>query len=532
MRSRTKSGPSLTNGDMATRSHSTAHRTHERNNSTRLKAAKGQSSREAGLLQATQAKAIRREGSDLSGGGSESDSLLDLYGNQATHRAGATMTYRGNGSGPNGDVYIDDEDPESSRWIHRDKLARIEIEEMQRAGIYVGPISRTSSKPPERREREGPPPTAARQENEQPLPPADASAAVPDATRERNEGRDGGEEGHEEPISFELRRPEEVAADALERVGRSASNRPLVRKPSWSKIPLSKSSPIPVPQDYIEKHTPTPRSRSGPWGSVDENSIEYTKTRHRRSQSVGSQNLLDDHVEGGRSSPTPGPRPAAQGTPSEVRPAGRRPSSSNGTKALGSRDGSGQHKPRARPGPAKDSPGQRPATRSGETPPKGPINRPEGDPPWLATMYKPDPRLPPEQQLIPTVAKRLKREQWEREGKRVSAAELGLEPVRLDEGQTPEAETAPALVREPATEPPRAEWPLTSPANPRPELEKRRSDLSAQRPRPSTEQRPPEPAPERTPSTQPPLQPIRVQQQPPLDEDKEAKGGCRCCVVM
>src|ERR1700755_2777293 len=32
-------------------------------------------------------------------------------------------------------------------------------------------------------------------------------------------------------------------------------------------------------------------------------------------------------------------------------------------------------------------------------------------------MYKPDPRLPPDQQLLPTHAKRLAQEQWEKEGK-------------------------------------------------------------------------------------------------------------------
>lgn len=32
-------------------------------------------------------------------------------------------------------------------------------------------------------------------------------------------------------------------------------------------------------------------------------------------------------------------------------------------------------------------------------------------------MYKPDPRLPPDQQVIPTHAKRMQQEQWEREGK-------------------------------------------------------------------------------------------------------------------
>jgi len=42
-----------------------------------------------------------------------------------------------------------------------------------------------------------------------------------------------------------------------------------------------------------------------------------------------------------------------------------------------------------------------------------PAARPEGDAPWLAEMYKPDPRLPQEEQIIPTHAKRLAREKEE-----------------------------------------------------------------------------------------------------------------------
>ena len=35
----------------------------------------------------------------------------------------------------------------------------------------------------------------------------------------------------------------------------------------------------------------------------------------------------------------------------------------------------------------------------------------------MISAYKPDPRLPPDQQLLPTVAKRLQQEKWEQEGK-------------------------------------------------------------------------------------------------------------------
>jgi hypothetical protein len=59
---------------------------------------------------------------------------------------------------------------------------------------------------------------------------------------------------------------------------------------------------------------------------------------------------------------------------------------------------------------------KRPGTSSG-TPRPSTSHRPEGEAPWISSMYKPDPRLPPEQQLLPTHAKRLAQEQWEKEGK-------------------------------------------------------------------------------------------------------------------
>ncbi|KAI5300541.1 hypothetical protein KEM56_002373 [Ascosphaera pollenicola] len=40
-----------------------------------------------------------------------------------------------------------------------------------------------------------------------------------------------------------------------------------------------------------------------------------------------------------------------------------------------------------------------------------------GDPPWLASSFRPDPRLPPEQQILPTHAKKMLQEQWAKEGK-------------------------------------------------------------------------------------------------------------------
>ena len=70
----------------------------------------------------------------------------------------------------------------------------------------------------------------------------------------------------------------------------------------------------------------------------------------------------------------------------------------------------------------------RPGT-AGDGRPRTATNPPEGDPPWLAGMYKPDPRLPPDQQMLPTHAKRLAQEQWERDGKSANVYDRDFNPI-------------------------------------------------------------------------------------------------------
>ena len=71
----------------------------------------------------------------ISRSGSEADSLLDLYGRP---RSGVESMDKIERLGAMEDVgYLEDEDPERSRWIHRDKLLAIESQEMQEAGIKV-----------------------------------------------------------------------------------------------------------------------------------------------------------------------------------------------------------------------------------------------------------------------------------------------------------------------------------------------------------------------------------------------------------
>ena len=473
-------------------------------------------------MQPNRVKVLARQGSDISGAGSESDSLLDLYGNHSGNRSGVSSLYRGEGNTANGDVFLEDEDPESSRWIHRDKLARIEIEEMQQAGIKIGNNSRPGSKRTNVRERS--------REHQQNLVPVADNQPVHE-TRQRLPLVETEEQNHHEPISLEIRRLEEVAADASADRGLPNSQaRRLGRKSSYSKIPLSKASPIPVPQDYIERHAPSHRHGSGGWGSLDEDGILYKKVRSR-SHSVGSQMLLDDQEGGGRSTPTLGSRPTSQGSPFKVRGIPRPSSNSPATRVSASRDSSAQHKPRIRSGQVRDSPGQRPATRSGETPPGNSIKRPEGDPPWLATMYKPDPRLPPEEQLIPTVAKRLQHEQWEREGKISSTYDRELNPIGGPEDELNEVKPPVAEEKEKEqTNEQEVEWPLKSQKSPvtAGESGANITEHGGYKVIPHVERSAsanPIPAPL-------PVQPIDVEAQEEAKEKKKKEAGCACCLVM
>ena len=48
-------------------------------------------------------------------------------------------------------------------------------------------------------------------------------------------------------------------------------------------------------------------------------------------------------------------------------------------------------------------------------------------------MYKPDPRLPPDQQMLPTHAKRLAQEQWEKDGKTGSVYDREFRLLNTDD---------------------------------------------------------------------------------------------------
>ncbi len=367
---------------------------------------------------------------NLSRSGSEADSLLDLYGRP---RSGVESMDKVERPLAMEDVHIEDEDPERSRWIHRDKLLVIESQEMQEAGIKLPPPGRSNSKPQSKREHNRTQYSNGLRHNE----PGSTNGREVQSQR-FEEPLQQQEQIEEDPSNYDLRTPEEIAADPHPGFSPQMYRQPGLRSSS-SRIPLPRHSPLPIPQEHIERNTPIPRKRgaSANWSSGDEHVIAYGKVR-RRSQSVGSLVLLDD---GDYLHSSPTPAATYSGSPNSVSTSPTKPrvvskaGLSSGSRRTSNSQGNivDAQNPRS-PSKPRITSGQRPKSRSGLEPrPATAINRPEGDPPWLATMFKPDPRLPPEQQLLPTHAKKLQEEQQnrEKECRSESDARRGFTPLAV-----------------------------------------------------------------------------------------------------
>ena len=154
----------------------------------------------------------------------------------------------------------------------------------------------------------------------------------------------------------------------------------------------------------------------------------------------------------------------------------------------------------------------------------------------MVSAYRPDPRLPPDQQLLPTVAKRLQQEKWEREGKFGSVYDKEFRPL-TDGGflspPEPSAETNEAgkeADKEEQTEE-QGDWPLKADAK-SPSLPGRTNSYSTM---PKISDAPAGgalPSPRAPAHQSQPSQTGRVPE--PLEEQEEAqkKAGCGCCIVM
>lgn len=434
--------------------------------------------------------ALNRKDSNISESGSAPDSLLELYGSNSANRSGINSMDLADRKDLKDDAYANDSDPERSRWIHRDKLARIESQELQAAGIIL-PRSRAPSKSG-RRER-------SRDQQSNGFSRSEQSGQY----QKRQRVGSLPTEDSQEDMIWDLRLPEEAIEDPV------SPYRDLNAK-SASRIPVCKTSPLPIALEHIERDTPIQRSRSNGWPGDDEG-IAYPKSRGR-SDSV---KVLEDTT----GTPTPGKRSASDMSPTKkANTPGARKASATATRAT-----SAQSRPKTRSG-QKEAPVARPTTRSGEL--GQTVKQPEGDPPWLATMYKPDPRLPPDQQLLPTVARRLAQEKWEKEGKFGNTYDTQFRPLNDEEfQQQPEIIEQTITIPDPKPEE-EAEWPLRGAKSP---------TLSTGRPgtagvgsystMPKIQSALP------SPRVIMPITPIRVQE-PPEDTKISKKGGCGCCVVM
>ncbi|KAF2207452.1 hypothetical protein CERZMDRAFT_88493 [Cercospora zeae-maydis SCOH1-5] len=346
-------------------------------------------------------------------------------------------------SGP-GSAYTPSDD---SAWIHRDKLAQIEIQEMEEAGIYIRPSRRSQSLGPGRengRVSRSMSRTSSRKALNDQSNGAhyddDYAAAYPaHGDHERIHASNSATAFASNPEATSPKHPPESSQPPSGPVGHaslqdaidSSSSRPSndhnspessqpsqqasTGRPSTSRIPVSRNTAVPVPHDVVERDSPLPRSRAGSQtlsGSWDD--AQYARAR---SGSVSSQMLLDSDHDRRRITPPEGinKRVSGEDSPQKARvqkqtPPGRKVS----TPASGiARPGSSAGK-RVTSGSATRRPGSSSGHKS--RPSTGAFT-PEGDPPWIASMYKPDPRLPPDQQMIPTHAKRMMQEQWEKEGK-------------------------------------------------------------------------------------------------------------------
>ncbi|KAI1099817.1 hypothetical protein F4804DRAFT_349096 [Jackrogersella minutella] len=398
---------------------------------------------------------------------------------------------------PNSDVSPSGPDDEHSKWIHRDKLARIESQELQAAGIIL-PKPRAQSRP--RRDRSQDKTNGHRRAT-------DTSDQHPVARSRKNSELSLDKTPDLEVLDWDLRLPEEIAEDPGEYW--------VTNDTAKSRIPVAKISPAPIPSDFL--HRDAPVSRKPSVALLDEDaSILMPKPRSRSGSSNDAPKAY------------PGKRSATEGSPKKTTTTGSR-------KASAPAKATAQGRPKTRSGPgARSNSTTRPTTRSGELSPMSKA-APEGEPPWMVSAYKPDPRLPPDQQLLPTVAKRLQQEKWEQEGKFGNIYDKEFRPLN-DEGFLRRRESdKPKEVEEKQDE-----WPLgpgakspTSPTTSRPGTSSystmpRIQGAPAMSPLASPLS-PQQPQMQPAPSTRAPTQVEELEEE---EEEKPKKSGCGCCVVM
>ncbi len=478
----------------------------------------------------------KKNSGDMIANNVDQDSVLEYYKSHTTKKGPVSLK----GKSKKNTIKPGATEPEydENHWIHRDKLKEIETRELEEAGFRVGRSSRSNSRSQSAarraRDRTNSASTERTQNSEERTEPRKRVSTIP------AEDEDAAEEYHAWSPTFSADGTTEFQA------GSQRANHTV--RPSTSRIPLPKTSGIPVPASVAERDAPLPRSRtsSGNWNG----DAIATMGARVRSGSVGSQALLDDADDGRQTTPpysghrrntstgSWSPPKSPQKSPMKAKTPGK-PNTTVGTRKTSVQ----KTQPRSRV-TSNNSPPNRPRTSGGSTTARPTTaHRPEGEAPWIASMYKPDPRLPPDQQIIPTHAKRMQQEQWENEGrvgsmydkdfrllnddgmadKRLSQL-ANLDPIAIEKAR--EAET----------------WPLPSPVKPDSSASLEKVDTNTPK-SPVNEQggysltpkitQGPERAP--SPKLAPPIVPAErkpsVTRVPePKEEVKEKKG--HCCIVM
>ncbi|KAK5796463.1 hypothetical protein VI817_005748 [Penicillium citrinum] len=400
----------------------------------------------------------------------------------------------------------DETSPEfnNESWIHRDKLAKIESEELHQAAIMFQRRMRTESKS-----------SAGRgYGHDSQQHPSNGGTAVTSPSGEHSEpwpelredhrighGDDGDDD--EDRQHWDLRRPEEIAADEA---ASSIYSHPGLRKSS-SRIPISTASPVPL---IPGRESRGPRSRA----ATDELEEDDFSRGRRASEPL--------NTDAEPTTPSPNSRPNSRGfNTTQNTPAKKTTGRTAGSATRKTSAPPTNRKPSATTARSRAVSGnanQRPTTRGAESRPTTAVNRPEGDPPWLATMYKPDPRLPPDQQMLPTLAKKMQQEQWEKEGRTPNTYDRNFAPLAVHPNDIPPVPPKTEEPTDPVTEKdPDPPQPPKSPEPPRPNTSTGYSTMPKVQDTPPLGLTP-------NPNWNPPV--VSAPEQPKKEK------SCGCCIVM
>jgi hypothetical protein len=479
----------------------------------------------------------KKSSGDMNAISNDPDSVLEYYKSHANNKRAPSAAVKGKPKkkptkGGPADPNWQAIEHDQNNWIHRDKLKEIETKELEEAGFRVGRASgsnsRSQSATRRSRDRRGSEVAGTGQNGDERTGARRVVSPIP------AEDEDAAEHDQWSPTTFE-----ELASGGHPTSPRTNNHG---GRPSTSRIPLPRSSGIPVPASLAERDAPLTRSRAGS-GNWNGDAIAINGARVR-SGSIASQFLLDEPEGERETTPPYGHK--------------RRVSSNNGSPPKSPQKSPMKAKTPGKPGPtsgarkasvktqAKNrqtsgtSPPKRPGTSGGTVSRPTTSHRPEGEAPWLATMYKPDPRLPPDQQIIPTHAKRMQQEQWENEGRVGSMYDKDFRLLNTEEVDGKRLSQIDPIELEKARE--NESWPLPSPekqTEKQPSLERidtnpnksQTNEQGAYKLTPTIPQSPRVPSPKLAPPIAPPSsQPKTTRLPEPVEETKEKK-SC-CCIVM